>query len=58
MKNLLEIHEKIASVDTFINIKMRVESLDINDQNYETLVENTDLLVKVLDAFGKDGIKL
>ena len=57
LENLLVIHERIASVETFINIKMRVESLNTADANYQKLVEDTDLLVRVLTKFGEQPVR-
>jgi hypothetical protein len=53
LENLFKISEIMQSIEDFISIKMRIESLDQNDPNYITLVEQTDLLVAVLIAFSK-----
>jgi hypothetical protein len=52
LENLLIIHEKIASVETFMPIKAHIENL-AQDENYKKLVKDTDLLVRVLTAFEK-----
>lgn len=53
LDNLLLISENMQSMDSFLNIKARVESLDEEDPNYKELVKQTDLVVKVLTAFSK-----
>ena len=52
LKNLLKIHEKIEDVESFIPIKTNIESLK-DDANYRKLVADTDLLIKVLEAFSR-----
>ena len=52
LDNLLKIHERIADVESFINIKVNIESLAKN-HNYDKLVEDTDLLLEVLNAFSE-----
>ena len=57
MENLLKIDEMMQSVEKFIPIKFAIESLDESDPNYQKLVEQTDLLVKILTAFSGDNTK-
>ena len=51
IKTLLEIHALLSSVETFIPIKMRVESLD--PAHVEMLNEPLDKIHEVLKAFSK-----
>lgn len=53
LDNLMQIDAKIQTIESFINIKMRIESLNTDDPNYIELVKQTDLLVRVLEAFSK-----
>ena len=53
LDNLLTIHENLSDIVKFVNIKMNVESLDQSTINYIDLVDNTDLLVKVLTKLGE-----
>lgn len=55
LENLLKIDEKMQTMEDFINIKMRIDSLDTTMPEYIQLVEQTDLLVRVLEAFSKGG---
>ena len=50
MANLLTIHERLETVDSFLKIKGHVENLR-PDNNFHKLVEDTDLLIKVLNGF-------
>ena len=56
LENLLDIHEKMSDVIGFINIKMNIENLDEDNGNYRKLVDQTDLLINVLNVFSKDTI--
>lgn len=56
LENLLKIDEKMQTMEDFINIKMRIDSLDTTMPEYIQLVEQTDLLIKVLEAFSKGGV--
>jgi hypothetical protein len=53
LDNLLLIDAKMQTIDSFVKIKARIESLDEEDPNYKELVKQTDILVKVLTAFSK-----
>lgn len=53
LKNLMLISENMQTLESFLNIKARIESLDEKDPNYKELVRQTDILVKVLTAFSK-----
>jgi len=53
LDNLLKIDAKLQTIDSFVNIKSRIESLDEEDSNYKELVKQTDILFKVLDAFSE-----
>lgn len=53
LKNLLNIHEKISDVKSFINIKVNIENLNENDGNYKKLVDQTDLLIQILTIFSE-----
>ena len=58
LHNLLIIDELMQDARKFIYIKSHIENLDDDDYNYKILVENTDLLVKVLQAFSENGSKI
>lgn len=51
LQNLLEIDEKMQTMDSFIKIKMRLESLDTELPAYKKLVEYTDTINRLLIAF-------
>ncbi len=53
LKNLLTIHEKLSSIEDFVNIKVNVEALDQNTSQYKKMIENTDLLLEVITAFSE-----
>ena len=52
LKNLLEIHEIISTVNKFVHIRTNIEALNQN-HNYKKLFEDTDMLIEVLNAFSK-----
>lgn len=54
LDNLLLIDEKIQDIHKFMKIKFHIESLDVESRDYKTLVDQTNLLIKVLTAFSKE----
>lgn len=59
LDNILKIDERIQS-DKFVFIKLNVENLDTSSAHYQEMVRQTDLLIRVLDAFSQPlkGIKI
>jgi hypothetical protein len=53
LENLLEIHEIMSDVEKFVNIKGHIESLDTNGEGYKQIVNETDILIRVLERFSK-----
>jgi len=52
LDNILKIHEIMSTADNFFFIRQNIESLDKN-HNYKKLVEDTNMLIEVLNAFSK-----
>ena len=53
LENILEIDEIISSVDKFVHIKTNIESLNTDGGSYKQLVNETNVLIEVLKAFGR-----
>ncbi len=53
LDNIMKIDMMIQTLESFLKIKMRIESLNTEDPNYKELVKQTDLLVRVLEEFSK-----
>ena len=51
--NLLKIHEKLSDIVAFVNIRTHVESLNEDNEHYKKMVENKDMLLRVLEGFSE-----
>lgn len=51
LDNVLNIYEIINDATLFVHIKFNIESLDTNTPDYKKIVNQTNTLIKVLNAF-------